>query len=96
MTSLAHAIDTAINEHLWDGSNKDNGEKYEYSCPAISRACFYKESKVYKARALILSLGCTPNGRHLFDEFTFGEKRQYARALWLTWAAVIAREEEIK
>lgn len=38
-------------------------------------------------------LGCNFDGDNEFNEIKFGEKRQYARALWLTWAAMIAREE---
>lgn len=39
------------------------------------------------------SMGVCTDSKTEFDTILCGPKRQYARALWLTWAAMIAREE---
>lgn len=91
---LADAIDMAINEKLWDGaSTKTKPFKDEFSCIAIYRALRFNVTAKHKASAFIQKLGCTPGGLNEFKEIDVGEKRQYARALWLTWASMIAREE---
>lgn len=94
MKPLADAIDRAINEHLWDGSGTwTKPVKDEFSCTAISGALRFNVTATHKASAFIRTLGCSPGGLNAFEGIDVGEKRQYARALWMTWAAMIARED---
>ena len=91
--SIADIIDLAINEQLWDGRGECNYEKQEnFSCDAIRSAC--NDSRIFsEVDYFTRGLGCQNNSDRAFDEIMVGEERQYARALWLTWAAMIAREE---
>ena len=94
MKALSDIIDIAINEFLWDGSStRTKPFKDDHSCTAISRAFRFNVTATHKASAFIRTLGCSPGGLNEFEEIDVGEKRQYARALWLTFAAMIAREE---
>ena len=88
--TLADVIDKAINEFLWDGG--DRGQEI-FSCQTVVMAlpCNDYKNRV-RAISFLELLGCDCNSG-LFYEFQSGPKRQYARALWLTWAAMIAREE---
>ena len=90
---IADIIDLAINRHLWDGSEKNDIEAFEaFSCDALRCAC--NDSRVFsEVYYFTLELGCKNYSDRSFDEIMAGEERQYARALWLTWAAMIAREE---
>ncbi len=90
---IADIIDRAINRHLWDGSEKNDTEAFEaFSCDALRSAC--NDSRVFSEIFYFTQgLGCQNNSDHAFDEIMVGEERQYARALWLTWASMIAREE---
>lgn len=91
MTSLAYVIDFAINNFLWDGRTKFI--EAEFSCGAISMACGSNQRIKIQVLKFIRSHGCDIRSRCAFSEFPEGPKRQYARAMWLTWAALIAREE---
>ena len=90
-STIADTIDLAINKYLWDGGS--DFLKPDFSCGAIVQSCDYTHSIRTHALEFICSLGCDRDSRCLFSEFPSGPKRQYARALWLTWAAMIAREE---
>lgn len=108
MNTIADVIDLAINKYLWDGSRLllDGSSvgtypiKSEYSCAAVRKSRNYADSikEIYDLKEFnfLRSLGCNTSSSQQFEEIDFGEKRQYARALWLTWAAMIAREEETK
>ena len=95
--TLADIIDIAINEHLWNGSRKFNYFKQsKFSCIALRIASV--KTKVDPDKSVLpylKSFGCNLDDLGAFGEFTRGPQRQYARALWLTWAAMIAREEGI-
>lgn len=88
---LADVIDIAINELLWNGKNRGDED---FSCDAVMKACPWEKGYDTMAARFLESLGCNRYKSSLFDEFPMGPKRQYARALWLTWAAMIAREEQ--
>lgn len=88
---IANIIDIAINKHLWDGRYDLKVSKRRYSCVAIFLAEGFSSARLNK---FITDLGCDTDDETLFDEFDNLVKRQYARALWLTWAAMIAREED--
>lgn len=93
---IADIIDLAINRHLWDGETAHAAIRYEYSCPAIDKACRYSAGNVKKLEAFLLPMGIEYQGiAEQFKGIPAGPKRQYARALWLTWAAMIAREEGV-
>ena len=103
--TIADTIDIAINEHLWDSLTPRRTWKgwklnwvWEYSCHAVSHAVSHidiDEQYSCQATVFLKSLGCDVYSSGQFSEFHAGTKRQYARALWLTWAAMIAREEGI-
>ena len=97
--SIANTIDLAINEYLWDGLTPRRTWKgwklnwvWDYSCHAVSHVDI-DEQLSCQATAFLKSLGCEVYSSGEFSEFRSWPKRQYARALWLTWAAMIAREE---
>ena len=93
MKRIADIIDLAINEHLWDGCNHYDGMPYTiFSCYAIKVAA---ESGTTDVMTFLQSMGLDPISALEFSSVQTGPKRQYARALWLTWAAMIAREEGI-
>ena len=94
MKPMADVIDLAINKYLWDGqTDKIIGRAHFYSCSAIARANDHKESETEKIMDFLKSMGMNPTGVREFRSIKFGTTRQYARALWLTWAAMIARED---
>ena len=91
MIRMADVIDLAINRYLWNGRNDDaRDEVREYSCHAIVVADNFGTTE---AMNFLQSMGMNPHGVREFRSIQFGLKRQYARALWLTWAAMISREE---
>ena len=92
---IADIIDLAINRHLWDGDDNQwvPGE-YEFTCSALGIACKYDDLTRRKLEKFLLPMGIVFHFlAEQFGEIPAGPKRQYARALWLTWAAMIAREE---
>ena len=92
MKLMADVIDLAINKYLWDGKSENVRRITEiYSCPAVDAADRFVTTQI---KNFLQSMGMNPIGRYEFSSIPYGPKRQYARALWLTWAAMIAREEE--
>ena len=61
-----------------------------YSCDAVQFAC-HNRNHFEKCKDFLRELGVAPSGFYEFDDVEF-EHRQFARALWLTWAAMIAKE----
>ena len=94
---MADIIDLAINKYLWDGfsCNAINSAQACSSCDAISKAANH-DYPYNTIRHFLEPMGHPLPGysTNYFSEIEWGEKRQYARALWLTWAAMIAREED--
>ena len=89
--TIADVIDLAINEYLWDGqSDNVKNRDLDFSCNAINAA---DKSGTTEIKNFLQSMGINPISAKEFRFIPFGPKRQYARALWLTWAAMIAREE---
>ena len=94
MKLMADIIDLAINKYLWAGqSNIIETSVQSYSCNAILAATNCDESATEELLNFLCSLGMYPGANKQFYLLPVGPKRQYARALWLTWAAMIAREE---
>ena len=93
MKLMADVIDLAINEYLLTRpSSKRIRRAQFFSCAAIAKAnC--NESTTEDIMNFLRSMGVNPTSPLEFISVPFGTKRQYARALWLTWAAMIAREE---
>ena len=96
MKPMADIIELAINEYLLDGKYyMPEKTEVHFSCEALRKATNddeYENDKIWRfleSMGMSLTIGRTQQ----FSEIAWGEKRQYARALWLTWAAMIAREE---
>ena len=97
MRLMADVIELAINEYLRPGKYMTpGGTEAHFSCEAIRKATNdddeYANDQIWRfleSMGMSLTIGRTQQ----FSEIAWGEKRQYARALWLTWAAMIAREE---
>jgi flavorubredoxin len=87
-------------EHLTDSGfcwGEDN--KKLYSCDAVQSACYAEYSFTQNARDhfteckdFMRELGVSTCGLNEFDDICPLKHRQFARALWLTWAAMIAKE----
>ena len=92
MKLMADVIDLAINKYLWDGQRNRTRPTLICSCSAIYAADNY-ESDAEKIMAFLEPMGVDSFATQEFNCAHSGQKRQYARALWLTWAAIIAREE---
>ena len=91
MKLMADVIDRAIDKYLWDGQGDFcEGDKEIASCWAIDAA---DKSGATQIKKFLRSMDSDPKSTKAFSSFPYGPKRQYARALWLTWAAMIAREE---
>lgn len=95
MTKISEIINRAIDKHLSPFADAEwclsNGLS-EYSCDAIWHAAgdLYYQGPVTK---FLRELGCHTTSLVLFDGFADEHHRQMARAIWLTWAAMIAEEE---
>ena len=64
--------------------------------PAKEKIVFARcESSANEIMDFLRSMGVYTTSKTEFHTILCGPKRQYARALWLTWAAMIAREEGI-
>ena len=94
MKLMADVIDLAINKYLWDGQSDKLVRRVQIlSCAAISNANKHRDCETEKIMDFLRPMGIDPESSQEFRSVPYGEKRQYARALWLTWAAMIAREE---
>ena len=91
MKLMADVIDLAINEYLWDGEG--NKSMQIFSCVAIIIVGKRNKFSTEKIMDFLRSMGIDLDATHEFDCFPSWPRKQYARALWLTWAAMIAREE---
>ena len=85
-------------EHLWDGTEIRAGGSY-YSCHAIERADVFAEGIDNKLWLQIMeglrAMGLNPDSAGEFDDVKGVRKRQHARAMWLTWAALMAKEQGV-
>lgn len=86
---VSEALDAAV-AHLWNGRNLKQINVTPYSCNAVKMASFGSVRTV----GFMESLGVNPMSGSEFSDFRNSEERQYARALWLTFAAHYARELE--
>ena len=95
MKRMADIIDIAIDKYLWAGqANIIDTSVQQFSCNAILAATKCDESATEGILNFLCSMGMYPSATQELDFIPIGPKRQYARALWLTWAAMIAREED--
>lgn len=81
----------------------------EYSCDAVQAAITAARGRGFVVDAVVVfrflrELGCSPGDSHLYDDLKDkvghyslqkSEKSQKARTLWLTWAEMIAAEEDL-
>ena len=96
MKLMADVIDLAVNKYLWNGGN--NNSSQIFSCIAIivaGKRNKLSTEKIEKIMDFLRSMGIDPDLTQEFDCFPSWPQKQYARALWLTWVAMIAREEGI-
>jgi hypothetical protein len=70
-------------------------ETREYSCGAVYGQKTYSRALRGEALEFLESLGCPMHSRQAFNDIPV-RRRRYARALWLTWAAMIAKDAEIE
>lgn len=87
---IASYIEQCINTRL--RINKTCVGKCTYSCDALLSwgSCFTDNTRVRIVSAL-RDLGLDPEGLNEFDKVP-EKRRQYARALWLTWVALMFEE----
>ena len=91
---MADVIDIAINKYLWAGqANIIDTSVQRFACNAILAATKCDESATEGILNFLCSMGMHPGITQEFSSIPYGPTRQYARALWLTWAAMIAKEE---
>ena len=95
MTKISKTINRAIDKHLSETASAEDRRvdgRYRYSCDAIWHAshCGFEDEQIGK---FLREMGCRTTSATQFDSFPEGECRQMARAIWLTWAAMIAEEE---
>ena len=94
MKLMADVINLAINQYLWDGhEDYSRSQAKIFSCTAIRAANKHNDLSTEKIIDFLRSMGVEPDESKEFRSIDFGPRSQHARALWLTWAAMIAREE---
>ena len=90
-TALTRAI-----RHLHTGRHQDPcpaGTFLRYfSCDAVRDVVGWHDDGWEEVAAFLTSLGLDVTSDKAFDEFEFDHERQQARALWLTFAALYAKE----
>ena len=89
---ISEVLDRAINTYLWNGKKSVYGHEY-CSCSAVEKATKHDKVLYGEVRKFIIELGVDCVSTREYQDFHWGEQRQYARALWLTWASMIAKEE---
>lgn len=94
--SRAARFERAINNHLDSGEGKkdDNCKPY-YSCWAVDDANDINIRQSSRDIDFLEKMGVDGGSQFQFEEFPAGPKRQFARALWLTWAALMAKEKAV-
>ena len=106
---MADVIDLAINEYLWDGESNiitkplpegfccDINVPRTYSVSFALRKAVNRDVRAHRKIQRFLETMGQPWAGYSTNHYSgiaWGKKRQYARALWLTWAVMIAKEEE--
>ena len=92
---ISEIIHEAIETRLWDGDESRGAyfltNKHACSCNAVYRCdeILY----VQEISPFLREMGVNTGGLQEFDDFPEGPARQQARALWLTWAELMAEEE---
>ena len=72
---------------------------HEFSCLAVDAAMSELDipwSRQIPMNIFLHGLGCPIASFNAFDEFRTGEERQTARAIWLTFAAEVARDRNLR
>ena len=96
---LYKIIDHALENHLWKGEipYPFNG-KVRWSCWAVRNALGLTEKQFDASKEVryLESFGVRSHSPFEFSEFEDIKDAQQARALWLTWVSMIAKEEGIE
>lgn len=95
---ISTAIERAINTELWNGKKTSDlyfslDAKTEYSCCAISFVIGVTTAQFNRIDEGLIQMGLNTSSCFQFHDIHGSEQRQYARALWLTWAALMAKEQ---
>lgn len=92
---ISTAIERAINTTLWDGIEPllPSANKSGLSCIAVNILPDVTGPLYDRIYAGLENMGLNTLSRFQFHDIKHGCKRQYARALWLTWAALMAEEQ---
>lgn len=99
---LSELFERAINESLWDGVGPEHPYLSQYSCCAVEIAVTKhtktaeEEHQLWKKAIHFLremGVNTDSTSQYFYPYYESAQERQQARALWLTWAAMIAREE---
>lgn len=92
--AMPERLERAINRNLSKDVTRWNQAICEYSCDAaIDGLSFQKEEETLD---FLASMGVNTDSCGQFKDIPRGPQRQYARALWLTWAALMAKEWGIR
>lgn len=70
-----------------------NPKKWLYSCDAINAENAQHNFGWSGIREGLENMGLVTHSVRAFNDIPEGPKRQYARALWITWAALMAKEQ---
>ena len=96
MGPIEQTLTQAI-ERLSDGIASAGGSYY--SCHAIEYADVElgRENNTLYLQIMegLRAMGLNPDSASAFDDVKYGAERQRARALWLTWAALMAKEQGV-
>lgn len=92
--AMPERLERAINRNLSKDVTHWNQAICEYSCDAAIDGLSFQTGE--ETLDFLHSLGARTDSINLFNDIPRGPQRQYARALWLTWAALMAKEWDIK
>lgn len=92
--AMPERLERAINRNLARSVPNWLSEVSEYSCDAVCYDLSFEKAE--ETLDFLHSLGMRTDSIRQFEDIPRGPQRQYARALWLTWAALMAKEWGIK
>jgi hypothetical protein len=91
----ARVIETVLTAAIEKLDVSGDASGWIFSCNAVNQVEFEIGVETTLAYPFLRSMGVDTGCPRQFDDIPIGPKRQYARALWLTWAALMAREGEL-
>ena len=83
ISTIADAINDAINEHLWNGNGAPIFSKMHcFSCDAVKKSLKNDDLLEANVEHFFSSLGCNVYSLSMFGELCYGPKRQYALSMF--------------